>query len=82
MRDAGVAVFRYWSARDAQDGLNVGLFTPRAFASRKPSVPETWRCVASRDGVEMTKKDVFARATFGFARGEFEVDGRLPAPAP
>jgi hypothetical protein len=82
MREAGVQVFRYWSARDRQGGLNVGLFTPRAFASRKPGVPETWRCVVAREGVEMTKKDVFARASFRFARSEFEVEGRLPAPAP
>jgi hypothetical protein len=82
MREAGVQVFRYWSARDGHGGLNVGLFTPKAFASRKPSVPETWRCVVALDGVEMTKKDVFARTSFRFARTEFEVDGRLPAPAP
>jgi RES domain len=82
MREAGVHVFRYWSARDRQGGLNLGLFTPKAFASRKPSVPETWRCVVARDGVEMTKKDVFARVSFRFARAEFEVEGRLPAPAP
>ncbi len=82
MREAGVHVFRYWSARDRQGGLNVGLFTPKAFSSRKPSVPETWSCVVARDSVEMTKKDVFVRASFRFGRGEFEVDGRLPAPAP
>ena len=82
MREAGVYVFRYWSARDRQGGLNVGLFTPKAFSSRKPTVPETWRCVVARDGVEMTKKDVFVRASFRFERSEFEVEGRLPAPAP
>ncbi len=82
MREAGVYVFRYWSARDRQGGLNVGLFNPKGFSSRKPSVPETWHCVAARDGVETTKKDVFARVSFRFARGEFEVEGRLPAPAP
>jgi hypothetical protein len=82
MREAGVHVFRYWSARDRQSGLNVGLFSPKAFASRKPTVPETWRCVVGRDGVELTKKDVFARVSFAFGRSEFEVGGRLPAPAP
>jgi hypothetical protein len=82
MREDGVHVFRYWSARDRQGGLNVGLFTPRAFSSRKPTVPETWGCEVARDGVEMTRKDFFARASFRFARGEFEVEGRLPAPAP
>lgn len=82
MREAGVQAFRYWSARDRQGGLNVGLLTPRAFSSRRPSVPETWSCVVARDGVEMTKKDVFARVSFRFPREDFELDGRLPAPAP
>jgi hypothetical protein len=82
MREAEVSAFRYWSARDRQGGLNVGLFTPKAFSSRKPTVPETWACVVASDGVEMTKKDVFARTSFRFPRSEFEVEGRLPAPAP
>jgi RES domain-containing protein len=81
MREDGVEAFRYRSARDREGGTNVALFTPRPFGSRKPSVPETWHCVAARTGVEFVKKDVFRRATFTFPRTEFEVDGRLPAPA-
>lgn len=81
MRESGVEAFRYRSARDRIGGVNVGLFTPRAFGSRRPGVPETWNCVASRQGVEFVKKDVFRRASFVFPRGDFEVEGRLPAPA-
>lgn len=81
MRDDGVDAFRFRSARDRQGGTNVAFFTPRPFGSRKPSVPETWHCVATPAVVEFAKKDVFRRATFAFPRADFEVEGRLPAPA-
>jgi hypothetical protein len=81
MRVAGVEAFRYRSARDRQGGANLALFTSRPFGSRKPSVPQTWHCVASRETVEFVKKDVFEHRAFRFPRDDFEVDGRLPAPA-
>src|SRR5207245_9865400 len=79
MREGGVEACLYDSARE-RDGVNVALFTPRAFASRKPSPPESWRCMASPGFVEVTKKDVFRRASHRFERSQFEVDGRLAAP--
>ncbi len=81
MRADGVEAFVYLSARDPGEGANVGLFTPAALASRRPSVPESWRCVMTKDGVEVTKEDVFRTASFAYPRKVFEVDGRLPAPA-
>jgi hypothetical protein len=81
MRADGVEAFVYTSARDPEHGANVGLFVREALSSRKPSVPESWRCVVTRDGVEVTKEDVFRSASFVFKRRLFEVDGRLPAPA-
>jgi hypothetical protein len=81
MRADGAEAFLYASARDPGQGLNVGLFVPAALASRRPSAPETWRCVAARDGVEVTKEDVFRSASFSYPRKTFLVDGRLPAPA-
>ncbi|HVR70990.1 MAG TPA: RES family NAD+ phosphorylase [Vicinamibacteria bacterium] len=81
MRADGVEAFRYRSARDREGGANVALFTPRPFGSRKPGVPETWHCVATPREVEFVKKDVFRRAAFAFPRADFEVQGRLPAPA-
>jgi hypothetical protein len=80
MRAAEVEAFRYFSARD-EGGVNVGLFSPAAFNSRRPSTPETWHCLARREYVEVTKKDVFRRLSFRFDRPQFEVGGRLPAPA-
>lgn len=81
MRADGVEAFVYGSARDPDHGANVGLFVPAALASRRPSIPESWRCMVTRAGVEVTKEDVFRSASFAFERAVFEVDGRLPAPA-
>ena len=79
MREAGVEACLFDSAREP-GGVNVAVFTPRAFASRKPTPPESWRCVATRRYVEVVKKDVFRRLTHRFERAQFEVDGALPAP--
>jgi hypothetical protein len=81
MRAAGVEAFRYRSARDAGGGACLGVFTPRAFAARRPSAPRTWFCVATREAVELTERDVFRHRTLRFERRQFLVDGRLPAPA-
>jgi len=79
MREAGVEACLFDCAREP-GGVNVALFTPRAFAARKPSPPESWRCVAARGFVEVVKKDVFRRVSYRFERRQFEVDGKLPAP--
>jgi hypothetical protein len=81
MRAAGVELFRYPSARDVAGGVNVGVFSPGAFGSAKPRGLETWHCTATRELVELVKRDYFARESFAFQRGEFIVAGRLPAPA-
>lgn len=81
MRSAGVQAFRYRSARDVKGGINVALFTPAAFASPVPDLPENWSGTAGRDMVEFVKKDFFKRIVHRFPRQDFEVDGRLPAPA-
>ena len=82
MRAAGVAAFRFRSARDPGRGTNVALFTPRAFAAKRPGGLETWICTSSRERVEFQRKDYFARGASAFERATFLVDGALPAPAP
>ena len=82
MRADGVLAFRYPSARDARGGTNLALFDPAAFAVRVPSAPENWHCVATRERVELTKKDVFEKRSLVYPRQEFLVRGRLPSPAP
>jgi hypothetical protein len=81
MRADGVEAARFRSARDREGGANLAFFSSRPFGSRKPSVPETWHCVATPREVEFVKKDVFRRAAFLFPRADFEVEGRLPPPA-
>jgi len=81
MRADGVELVRYPSARDSTGGPNVALFTPRALSRKTPRVPETWRCVASRERVEVQKLDWFERTRLIFPRQQFEVAGVLPAPA-
>lgn len=81
MRAAGVELFRYPSARDSEGGVNVGIFSPAAFGAARPRALETWHCTATRQRVELVKRDYFERAAFAFPREDFLVDGRLPAPA-
>jgi hypothetical protein len=82
MREAGVEAFRYRSARDPEGGDNVALFSPRAFAAKRPESLEAWICAATRERVEFQRKDYFERSTFAFDRKRFLVRGRLPQPAP
>lgn len=89
LRSAGVEAFRYRSARDPEGSTCVALFTPRAFTRREPEALETWYCVATRAGVELSRRDLAGwssgpgdRRVLAFPREVFEVDGVLPAPAP
>jgi len=81
MREAGVEMFRYRSARDPEGGVAAGLFSPDAFASRRPRALHTWRSTATPEVVEFSRRDYFERSAFRFARTEFLVDGMLPHPA-
>ena len=82
MRAAGVELVRYPSARDPSGGTNVAAFTPAVFGRARPRELEQWTCVASREQTEFTARDYFGRASEGFERARFLVDGTLPAPAP
>jgi len=44
MREFGVQVFEYVSARDKARGINVALFSPDALFSSHPSFQEQWLC--------------------------------------
>jgi hypothetical protein len=79
MRAAGVELFRYPSARD--DGVNVGLFTPKAFGHSKPAGFEQWECLTLPDRVECVLRDYVRSASLVFPRERDLVDGKLPAPA-
>ena len=82
MREDGVQVFRYRSARDPDGGTNIGIFDAAAFASPRPTRLETWLCYASRTGVDFIRKNLAVTlTTLSFPRATFEVKGVLPQPA-
>lgn len=81
MRAAGVHAFRYVSARDAAGGVNVAAYDVVVFGRRRPHSLQTWHCTATRQRVELMRRDYFGRASCAFDRAQFEVGGRLPAPA-
>lgn len=81
MRADEVEAVLYPSARD-RDGVNVAVFTPRAFAEREPKHLETWLCAATKQRVEFSRKDFLReKESLTFERAAFEVRGELPSPA-
>jgi len=82
MRDSGVELFRFPSARDSSGGASVGAFSPAVFHNAKPLRFETWHCTAVPSFVEFARGDFGGRReVFVYGRAQFEVDGRLPSPA-
>jgi hypothetical protein len=81
MRAANVQLVRYPSARDPGRGVNVAAFSPRVFGPGKPRDFQTWHSIATRDTVEIVKRDYFRRETMRFVRTQFLVRGELPTPA-
>jgi len=81
MRAAGVELVRYPSARDGDGGVNVAAFSPTVFGAARPRGLETWHCTATRQSVELAKRDYFGRESYAFSRDAFLVAGSLPAPA-
>ncbi len=82
MRDAGVELFRFPSARDAEGGTNVGAFTPAVFHHAAPQQFQHWHCSATHDTVEFARGDLRrTRETHLFERDRFTINGTLPSPA-
>lgn len=79
MRQKGVEVFRYISARDKNKGKNVALFTPKAFHTNKPSALTTWFCQTRLDEVGFFSKEYNQRVMC--RQTDFWVDGIFPSPA-
>jgi hypothetical protein len=77
LRDSGLDLIQYRSARDPEGGLNLALLEPTALASRRPLDPVPWLCETGPDGVVYSGRREVRR----FALRLFEVEGRLPLPA-
>ena len=79
LREAGIEAFEYRSARDADGGINVALFTPAALASRRPHHQVEWLCETGAETVRFYSHE--ARQLRQFPLQQFLVDGTLPTPA-
>ncbi len=78
MREAGIQAFEFPSARCPESGTNVALFTPAAFAARRPRQMQQWLGETTAENV------TFAHAHNRLHRYPIEmfmVDGALPWPA-
>jgi len=83
MREAGVEAFTYYSARVKNKGINIGLFTPKAFQYKKPDEYsfQSWQCIATRDLIEFRRVSAMVSETKRFTLGEFQVGNMLVFPA-
>lgn len=82
MREAGVELFRFPSARDAEGGANVAAFTPAVFHAAAPQHFQRWHCIATREVVDFTRTDLTGtRETHQFLRAQFAIGDRLASPA-
>lgn len=79
MRQYGVEVFRYISARDKAQGKNIGLFTPHAFCKPKPSNYSQWLCQSKLTEIGFVSIENNKRVLF--KQEDFWVDGLFPSPA-
>ncbi|WJW76864.1 RES family NAD+ phosphorylase [Thiohalobacter sp. IOR34] len=78
MRQAGVQLFEYESARDPEAGINVALYTPIALVSKTPSDQKSWLCETSGSSVTFSSTGGEA---LRFDRSLFELDRGFPRPA-
>lgn len=79
MRNSGVEVFEYPSARAKDNAVCVGLFTGNGFGSTHPATREKWFCDVSKDKVVF--KAAEASVVVSFELSMFLEDGVLPRPA-
>lgn len=79
MRQNGVDVFRYVSARDKNNGKNMALFDPKAFNCRKPSHVTSWLCQTNVDEVGFLSKEDDQRVMY--RQSDFWVENAFPSPA-
>ena len=79
MRAFGVEAFEYFSARDPDNGLCVGLFSPHAFAQKRPEETSQWLCEVS--ATEVSFKQVESKTVTKYVINDFLFNGEFPLPA-
>ncbi len=83
MREDGVEAFTYQSARDPNDGVNIALFTPKAFMHKSPTANsfQSWQCIANKELIEFIRICAIELESLSFNINTFLVNGKLPYPA-
>jgi hypothetical protein len=79
MRESGIEIFQFISARDKDKGKNIALFTPKSFQSKAPAQMTTWLCQTSIDEVGFMAKEEQQRTSY--SQKDFWVDNAFPSPA-
>jgi hypothetical protein len=80
MRAAGIEVIEFLSARDADNGINLALFTPQAIAEKTdPLSLQAWLCETTAERVRFSK--IHGKSTYEFSREAFRVGDSVPPPA-
>lgn len=83
MREEKVQAFSYLSARSSEPEINIGLFTPDAFAKRQPESNsfQSWQCVTDHKVIEFLRTGAINTEAHSFSIDTFLIDGELPFPA-
>jgi hypothetical protein len=79
MRDSGIEAFRYVSARDKEQGKNIGLFTPNVFCKPKPANLSQWLCQSKINEIGFVSINDNTRVLY--KQEDFWFDGAFPSPA-
>lgn len=79
LREVGIEVFEFVSARDPEGGINVALFTPMPFTRSQPVFQDAWLCELTADHVRFREARGLVIRDFPLTR--FLVDGALPWPS-
>ena len=66
MRDHNVHAFRFFSARDKDNGINIAVFNAQAFDQNNPLAFEHWHSVSDINQVEFIKRDLLNQLSFRF----------------
>ncbi|MGZ6124144.1 MAG: RES family NAD+ phosphorylase [Myxococcales bacterium] len=82
MRAGGVQACLYASARARGRGVNLAVFE-NVFRPPRPLDEQRWSCTAAPERVEFRARRLVGEDEgFAYERGQFLVEGKLPAPAP
>lgn len=81
MRILGAQAFLFYSARDPDDGLNVGVFDPICFSGQEPRSEREWFCQVDQSADQITFYCPSTRQSEQFSAGLYCVNGVLPRPA-